>query len=292
MVCVCVYDGIVQTKTPPRLSHKQLLEMAGVVGGPGGGSGRNSQESSPPHSLVGRESGTWGRNEPEASPPPMPHHGHSPHASLDLQRQAHLQQLYQQQEQQRLQQHQQQMQERYTEHQQPLQAHHAQRPQHAQHPHHGATATTYMGGAGMQGGTDRAPLPPPARHGPPPTNPPDERLLAGNDPNLLNLEIYRAVAAANQEPMRKPVTNEDSWNSVDSDRQLALRLQTEEVMQHSMSQDWSQMSQHSVMSEHSSRSLGSVCMYIYAYVMYACVCVRMCVRVCVRVCVHSPDFQK
>ena len=52
------------------------------------------------------------------------------------------------------------------------------------------------------------------------------------DPNLLNLEIYRAVEAANKE--WKPVTNQDSWDSVDSDRQLALRLQTEEVAQLSM----------------------------------------------------------
>jgi len=30
----------------------------------------------------------------------------------------------------------------------------------------------------------------------------------------------RVVAAANQEPAHKAVSNEDSWNSVDSDRQL------------------------------------------------------------------------
>ena len=78
------------------------------------------------------------------------------------------------------------------------------------------------------------------------------------DPNLLNLEIYRAVEAANKE--WKPVANQDSWDSVDSDRQLALRLQTEEVPQLSM------------------------CPHTAVYVSSCCyICVLMLLCACVRV---------
>ena len=69
------------------------------------------------------------------------------------------------------------------------------------------------------------------------------RLMAHppTDPEMRNLEIYRAVADANA-IAGGGVAKEESWNSVDSDRQLALKLQTEEVMQHSMSHEWSQSS--------------------------------------------------
>jgi hypothetical protein len=118
-------------------------------------------------------------------------------------------------------------------------------------------------GCGSAGdGLQRAPLPPPQRHDAVPhlPNPAHAVPLVSADVELLNLELYRAVAEANKEPAHRAVSHEASWGSVDSDRQLALRLQTQEVMEHSMSQEWSaasHQSSRSVLSELSSWSMTS-----------------------------------
>ena len=53
--------------------------------------------------------------------------------------------------------------------------------------------------------------------------------------------LARAQAVADEEARRSTggVRSESSWHSVESDRELAIRLQTEEVLQHSLSNEWS-----------------------------------------------------
>ena len=203
-----------QTKTPPRMSHKQLLELAGVIGG---------GEGAPEDATIECTSGTGARTCLESSPPPQPHQGH-PQSQLqrpaqDQARQRQLQKMDEEQQQ------------RSRDKARGNSARHDRSPGPSQslptdHPSHAGVTVperhvsngTRDDGQAVSGGLARVPLPPPA-HGRP-RLPGGSQATAAAEPNMLNLELYRAVAAANTKPAHEPLVPQDSWNSVDSDHQV------------------------------------------------------------------------